>query len=219
MTNLTAKSGNSFRRGGRFFALLTFCLALPAQAVADEAAAVADLLLKRSNAVVTQLTGLSEAGQLDSQAALKTIQSEMSPILDFAQLTKRAMGKHWKKADEAQRARVTDAFRALLENTYAKLLTKYSGQQVSLVEAKAIGDKGDISVLLRVGDGRKTADIDYIFTPTDASGAGGHLVGDIKVEGVSMVANYRRQFSSAISKEGVDGLVTKLQALAEKKLQ
>ena len=196
------------------FALLSCVLVLPAQA--DKADDVSRMLMKRSNAVIAKLSALRSEENLNNQTALKIIQAEMSPLLDFGQLTKRAMGKHWRKASDLERSDVTEAFRDLLESTYAKVLAKYSGQKVALVDAALLGSSGKVSVVLEVrGEDGPAAEIDYIFSPTDD----GYLIGDIKVEGISLVANYRRQFASEISDTGIEGLVAKLRKLAEKKIQ
>ena len=59
--------------------------------------------------------------------------------------------------------------------------------------------------------GGRTASIEYICREI---ADGDYAVSDIKVEGVSLVANYRRQFGSIIKKTGIDGLIQKLQTMA-----
>ena len=39
------------------------------------------------------------------------------------------LGKHWRTASDSQKARFTEAFRALLIRTYATAITKYTGQE------------------------------------------------------------------------------------------
>ena len=170
---------------------------------------VAKDLAEHNNAMVAGLKELRESDNLTQQAALELMQEHASPKLDFAKLTQRAMGKHWRKADDAAREKLQAAFRQLLENTYAKLLSGYGGQEVKLLSSAARAN-GGASVVLEVQGGR-TAMIEYVCRE---EGEDDYAVEDIKVEGISLVANYRRQFGAVIKKSGIDGLVTKLQEMA-----
>lgn len=200
MTKMTVK-------GLGFVAAAVLSAALALQAAALEPQEIADDLLARNNAMVDELAALNDAGELSQQGALELIQKHASPKLDFAKLTQRAMGKNWRKADDDAKAKLQAAFQALLENTYAKLLTGYRGQKIQLAEVKP-RDKG-ASVVLEILGGAG-AKIEYVCREV----GGDYAVGDIKVEGISLVANYRRQFAAVIKAGGIDGLVAKLEELA-----
>ena len=92
--------------------------------------------------------------------------------MDFNKLTRQAMGKHWRKADDTIRTRIVDLFRVLLEVTYAKVFAKYSGQIIKVIEAKTLVD-GDIAVIMEVSDGSKAAEIEYTFFPKRRRGISG----------------------------------------------
>ena len=180
---------------------------------APDAQALADDLVKRSDAVIEKLSEQAAGDGITDSFALQLIQQEMSPLLDFHRLTKRAMGKYWRKTDEETRERVVKSFRQLLENTYAKVLSRYSGQRAELVSYKPL-PSGDISVVLGVSDGEKTTNMEYLYVE---NGEGDFLVGEVKIEGISLVANYRRQFAGLIKSGGADGLADKLQQMAAAK--
>ncbi|MCH9704616.1 MAG: ABC transporter substrate-binding protein [Proteobacteria bacterium] len=193
--------------------LLSLVLVMPVSAAEPEE--LAKDLVEKSNAMITQLVTLKQQNELTSQSALAVIQKNISPSLDFNRMTQRAMGKHWKKTDEAIRNDIAVAFQALLENTYAKVLAQYSGQKVKLLKSNTIAGGKKVSVLLQVYGGSKVAELDYIF---EQNGNNDHRVTDIKVEGVSLTANYRRQFAAVLRKTGAAGLAAKLQQMASKKL-
>ena len=81
-----------------------------------------------NNRIISGLVVLKANGALDAQGALSLIQTEASSLMDFNKLTRQAMGKHWRKADDTIRTRIVDLFRVLLEVTYAKVFAKYSGK-------------------------------------------------------------------------------------------
>ena len=197
------------------------CLALAlgsapalAQEEEDEAALLErlkGLVDEVSGTAISRLSELREAEELTPEAARKVIQEAASPHFDFAGLARGALGKHWRKADEAERVRVAELFRGVLEKTYAKALSTYAGQAAKTTGASSLSEKKK-AVEVEVGAGGKSARIDYIFSP-DAEGE--WRVSDVKVEGVSLLASYRRQFSGIIRKGGVSGLIEKLEERAQ----
>jgi phospholipid transport system substrate-binding protein len=156
-----------------------------------------------------------ESGEIPPAFALEVIREEMSPLIDYERVTRRAMGRNWKKADDDQRARVVAAFRALLENTYSKVLSRYQNQQTRLASAE-LRPKGRISAVLEISGDSKAVSMEYVLAANDE---GEHRVTDIKVEKISLVANYRRQFAGAIKKRGMDGFVDFLEEQARAKAQ
>lgn len=197
-----------FLRRSVFIVLAAVLLVGEGLADSDSEKVVARLT-EVNNRIISGLVVLKANGALDAQGALSLIQTEASSLMDFNKLTRQAMGKHWRKADDTIRTRIIDLFRVLLEVTYAKVFAKYSGQIIKVIEAKTLVD-GDIAVIMEVSDGSKAAEIEYTFSPNED---GEYLVGNIKVEGISLIANYRRQFSKIISAKGVEGLAEKLESM------
>lgn len=190
-----------------FAAAVLFSPAAVFPAAAADAEALADDVLARNQRVIAALSAARAAGELTAEKALEIIQADLSPAINYPKITRRAMGKFWRKATDAQKAEVTAAFRKLLENTYANVLKKYQDQTVSKSEVKTLAD-GNISVVVEVGGASKPVYLDYVFSKSDS---GEFLVTDVKVEKISLISNYRRQFKSMISAGGVDGLIAKLQ--------
>ena len=179
-------------------------------AEADEAALLEKLkglVNEVSGTAVERLSALREADELNPEAAREVIREVASPHFNFAGLARGALGKHWRKADEEQRKQVADLFRSVLEKAYAKALSTYAGQVAETVGAAALSED-KISVEVKVSAGETDARIDYIFSPSKDDGE--WLVSDVKVEGISLSRNYRKQFSGIIRKHGVDGLIEKL---------
>ena len=179
-------------------------------AEADEAALLEKLkglVNEVSGTAVERLSALREADELSPEAARDVIREVASPHFNFAGLARGALGKHWRKADEEQRKQVAELFRGVLEKAYAKALSTYAGQVAETVGAAALSED-KISVEVKVSAGETDARIDYIFSPSKDDGE--WLVSDVKVEGISLSRNYRKQFSGIIRKEGVEGLIEKL---------
>ena len=134
------------------------------------------------------------------------------PKFDFNMITKAAVGKHWSKATEAQQKALTEGFQQVLIRTYAKALLSYSGQEIRYLPEKP-GKSGTVVVPTQVSEaGGKPVPIDYRVHKK----SGSWKVFDVKIDSVSLVSNYRSSFNAQIRKDGIDGLVKRLDEMNAK---
>lgn len=150
-----------------------------------------------------------DAGTLDDDSALVIIQEVISPQFDYEFLTRFVVGKHWRKASDAEKGELIDQFRALVERTYSKSLAKFNDQEVEFMAPEELKD-GSVNVGINVLNKGKNVRIEYLLKETD----GEWVVTDVKIENVSLLGNFRRQFSSIVRKDGVAGLIEMLKSKA-----
>lgn len=132
------------------------------------------------------------------------------PHLDFVAMSKLALGANWRKANKEQQQQFVDAFKSMLIRTYSKSLTEYTGQKIEFLPYRPPAE-GKITVTVKTEikqDNGPSIPIDYRLRIKDDI----WKVYDIKIDGISLVTNYRNSFASDIRKVGMDGLITKLQA-------
>ena len=132
------------------------------------------------------------------------------PHLDFRAMSKLALGKNWRKADGAQQERFVDAFKSMLIRTYSKSLTEYAGQAIEFLPYRppAEGKRTvKVKTVINQTNGPKIP-IDYSLRIKDDI----WKVYDIKIDGISLVTNYRNSFASDINRVGIEGLIEKLLA-------
>lgn len=147
------------------------------------------------------MTKLTEA---DRDKIRKVVQGRF----DYREMSKRSLGKAWRDISEGERANFTELFRKLLERSYGNRLATFHGQKVICDTAQFRRDKARVKT--RVIDADKETPVEYRLhqTPT------GWQVYDIRIEGVSLVSNFRKDFHEGIKSKGsFEGLV---QALEEK---
>ena len=144
----------------------------------------------------------------DSERMLALVETRIIPHFDFTRMTRLAMGKNWRSADEAQQAVLVEEFRTLLVRTYSNTLTSYSDETISVTPIADIGEATEAMVRTQViqRQGRQPVPIDYNMEKQ----ASGWKVYDVTVAGVSLVTNYRSSFDSQIRRGGVDGLIKTL---------
>jgi len=134
------------------------------------------------------------------------------PKFDFNMITKAAVGKHWGKATPAQKKALIEGFQQVLIRTYAKALLNYSGEEIRYLPEKP-GRSGTVVVPTEVSEaGAKPISIDYKLH----NRSGGWKVYDVQIDRVSLVSNYRSSFNSQIRRDGIDGLIKRLDEMNAK---
>jgi ABC-type transport system involved in resistance to organic solvents, auxiliary component len=131
------------------------------------------------------------------------------PRFDFELMSRFVLGQHWRQADSAQREAFTRAFRDLLVRTYISAVEDYSGEDVQIPAQRIPDDADRVSVQTEIvrPDG-PSIPIDYrLFLRS-----GEWKVFDVSVEGVSLVQNYRAQFSDIVRADGLDELIERVSA-------
>lgn len=125
------------------------------------------------------------------------------PYVDFDTMTKLAVGKSWRQANEQQQADLVTEFKALLLNTYTNALTEYSGESINFEAFKPESreDRAVVRSTFKQANG-STIPVLYKLREKD-----GWLIYDIEVDQISLVTSYRTAFSSEIEKGGIDGLL------------
>ena len=137
----------------------------------------------------------------DQQIA--TLGTEIEKVFDFTELSKRTLGRDWKKMSAEQQQEFVKLFKELLQGVYADRLLAYSDQKV-LFDKEIMLKKGraEVQSYLQTSDGKK---IPLFYRLTDKSGS--WRVYDVIIEGVSMVKNYRTQFRDILAKDSPDKLI------------
>ena len=128
------------------------------------------------------------------------------PNLDFNTMTKLAVGKFWKKADDAQKTELVVEFKTLLLNTYTGALTQYSGESIEFEPFRA-EERDDRAVVRSTFSQSAGSDVPVIYKLRDKDGWG---IYDIEVNSISLVTSYRSAFANEISSGGIAGLIETL---------
>lgn len=197
--------------------LLSLVLIVTVNVANAETSLGPDALVKEtSQKVLTLLGEQKEQIQSDPAAVFKLVDEVVLPHFDFVLMSRLVLGKHWRKADKAQKKAFVLAFKELLVRTYATSLREYAGQSVNFLPFSATPNAKKAKVRTEVvgADGKAIA-IDYGLRQSKT----GWKVYDIVVEGLSLVTNYRSSFDSDVNNLGLNGLIEKLQAENAKQLE
>ena len=168
-----------------------------------------DALVKQTAEDVLSTLKSDKDVQAGNQKKIFAIAEEkILPNFDFDRVCRMVLGKNWKTATPEQQSAFQKEFRSLLLRTYASALGKYRDQTIEYKPLRAEAGSHDVTVKTQiVQQGGQPIAVDYSLAKTDA---GAWKVYDIVIEGVSLVTNYRSQFSNEIRQNGLDSLNKKL---------
>ena len=183
--------------------------------------------------VVFAVPGLLWAESNDPQAAVQELLGEIRQIkknlsgqekadnqkhahsalvwLNVAEISKKALGKHWAKRSDSEQKR----FQVLLGEVFLHVAFPSSAKffaELDLMYGKTTEEKQRTVVPLTVMH-EKEGEVDINFRLTRT--AGNWQVVDVILDGVSMRNNLRSKFYKVITKKGFDELMRKM----EKKLK
>jgi phospholipid transport system substrate-binding protein len=149
----------------------------------------------------------------DMRKVTSLAEEKILPHFDFERMSRMVLGKNWSRASKEQQEKFIGEFRSLLIRTYASALTKYRNQVIEYKPLRAQPTDTEVTVKTQiVQPGGQPLPIDYsLWKKGDA-----WKVFDVAIEGVSLVTNYRGQFSTEVKQSGMDGLI---QRLADKNRQ
>lgn len=169
-----------------------------------------DTLVKNVTLEVIEIIGKDKDIQSGNQRKIiELVEAKVLPHFNFAAMTRLAVAVNWEKSSLEQKKQLTDEFKTLLVRTYSSALSTYRDQKFDFRPLRAKPTDTDVTVQVRIAQpGREPVILEYDMERT----AAGWKVYDVRVAGVSLVANYRTEFSNEIRASGIDGLIKNLAA-------
>jgi len=132
------------------------------------------------------------------------IKATIDQRFDYEEMARRSLAATWRQLSPAQRSEFVDLFGELLEASYADKIEKYSGETVTYLAEHQDDDYAEVrTVLLRKND---RIPMDYRLLKNSDH----WRVYDVVIEGVSLVSNYRSQFTRIVQEHSYADLLRRL---------
>jgi phospholipid transport system substrate-binding protein len=177
-------------------------------------------VLKSKNGEVDRLlrqkVDPGSAAEAKQKAEIKVLAAS---LLDYAELTKRAMAEHWDQINAAQRAELVATLKELIERNYVKQIRSNLDYQIQYKDEKITGAEAQVLSIVKVKTKGKSTDAEIVYKLRKVSAPEGEkwLVWDVVTDEVSLMRNYKSQFHRIITESGFDELLRKMKKkLAEK---
>ena len=154
------------------------------------------------NKVISTVT--DEARKNDLPARRAILRKIINAQFNYRQMVMRSLAKNWDVRSAEEQQLFIALFKSLLENSYANKLESFSNEKINYIDEVVKGEYA----LVKTEVVRKatTVGVDYKLVREN----GVWQVYDFVIEGVSMVRNYRAQFTKIIHKHSYEVLVQKL---------
>ena len=186
---------------------------LVGSAGAAEASSPRELIADASERLLTALVVSGDDLRENPRIAWELANETVLPYVDFDQVGRRVLGKHWRKATPDQRSAYQSAFRDYAANFLVTAMVTYSQEMVDYADRITFpaahwrpGDeRATVRMHVRLAGG-VTAEVQYRMHVVD----GTWRVFDVTLEGVSMVLMYRQAFAEEIGQHGMDGFIERL---------
>ena len=123
---------------------------------------------------------------------------------NYRQMVMRSLAKNYRERSDKEREEFTALFKKLLENSYASKIENYQDETIKYVKEQVKGKYALVNTEIIRKDG--TINVDYKLINED----GKWTVYDFVIEEVSLIRNYRSQFTKIIKTESYGALVSKL---------
>jgi phospholipid transport system substrate-binding protein len=148
---------------------------------------------------------LAEPGQeRGSSGKRRAVRSISEGLFDWIEMARLALGEHWDKRTDAERS---DFVRLLpgLVDAHIIALERYTGATIDYVGESVEGERATVKTRVFTHRGRPVS-IDYRMLHHEDR----WLIYDVVMDNVSLVRNYREQFSSIIRTSSYEKLIEKL---------
>lgn len=179
--------------------LSVLVIALPLQVFG---ATAKETVEEKVQMVVTTL-GKPDFKQQPKEAQIAEIRGIVNEVFDYRELSRRCLGRGWKKMNAAQQTEFIQLFSELLEKTYADRLLAYTSEEITFGKETEL-KKGRVEVESAIiTTANKEVPLNYRMIQKN----GQWRVYDVVIEGISMVQNYRDQFRDILSKKSADDLI------------
>ena len=161
------------------------------------------------------------SGDAGRAARRAGIQQVIGEVVDFREMSRRALGPHWNALGPAQQQEFVDLFTRLVEQSYLGRMDMMLGQRVDAVGHTVDGDTA--VVVLAIGATPRPEVAHEYGRPRRASEltcwlhrpGGRWRIYDVNVDGIGLVSIYRSQFARVLQSESYAALVDRLRRKVE----
>ncbi len=134
----------------------------------------------------------SEPGKVRPETR-ERLKSVVSSRFDFEEMAKRSLGLHWTRQSPQDQKQFVKSFADLLMDSYTDTVASYRGEKIRYLDESLDGRFAQVKTT--ISNPREEFKVDYKLHQTSA----GWTVYDVVIEDVSLVNNFRSQFTRTLN--------------------
>ena len=202
------RTGGVFLKGLAVVAALVLAVAVGAEpATAGEAT---EAMKGTIDEVLRILADQSLKQPAKANERRQLLEKVVGERFDYEEMSRRSLGTSWATLSEKDKHEFVSLFQTLLVNTYADKIESYTGDGVQYINERT--EKEYAEVRTKVLTGKTEIPLDYRLLHKSSA----WRVYDVVVDGVSLVNNYRGQFSKILRNGSYTDLIDQLRKKSEK---
>lgn len=175
---------------------------------ADEMSAPQALVKKASDDMLKALKDHEVELEANPDKIYSLVEDILMPHFDFEKMSKLALGKNWRQANAEQRVRFTEEFRLLLIRTYSTAMLEYANEEIRMMPFRDDLSRKRVSVPMEVV--QPAGPTIPMALSLYQNKQDEWKVYDVKIDGISLVTNYRSSFANDIRQGGMEKLIEDL---------
>lgn len=140
----------------------------------------------------------------DHNTRRKILEQTIEKRFNYQQMAIRALAGNWRKRTPSEQREFTRLFKKLLEKSYAHKIESFRDGKIDFVGEVVKGKYALVKTIIHHQG--KTIALDYKLVHENND----WKVYDFVIKGVSMIRNYRTQFTKVIRKDSFEGLMRKM---------
>ena len=188
--------------------MVALLIVMPFQAYAASAKETVETSVNKVTKILSDPTFKAKP----KDAKITEIGNIIGEVFDYTELSKRTLGREWKKMKPEQQKEFIELFKELLQGVYADRLLAYTDEKIVFdKEIELKKGRAEVQSNIVLSDGTK---VPIFYRLTNKSGQ--WKTYDLIIEGVSLVKNYRSQFKEIISKDSPEKLLEIMRNKAKK---
>jgi len=136
---------------------------------------------------------------------IEQLRQVIFPKFDFTEMAKRSLGADWQRRNPEEQREFVKLFTELIESSYASNLDSYNGEKVVFTGDKQDGEYAQVDTKITSNKGEESS-VSYKLRQSGSD----WKIYDVVIENVSIVNNYRSQFSRVIARSSFADLLRQM---------
>ncbi len=164
--------------------------------------------------IIDQSIAVFKDQQLSAPDRERKLRAIAESHFDFAEMSRSAIGYHWRTLTPAQQAEFVPLFTTFIEDAYLSRIESYSVEKInqqiksSLIQFTRQTNDGtdyaEVFSTVALQDQQKPIEVNYLMRHDGDE----WKIYDITIDAISVIANYRNQFNRVLNNDGYDKLVS-----------
>ena len=163
-----------------------------------------DLVKAKEKLVHDALKKTTKDGTPEHEAKREKIRGIINTFFDFEELGRRSLSVHWNERTDDERKQFLTKLQRLIENSYLDRIVGHADYEVRFMGARDMTDHK--IVRMKIKSGKQIARVEFKLLTKESR----WVVFDMMIDDVSLLENYRTQFSKIIRKKGFGEVLVKM---------